>query len=467
LTVRAQAQNSDIAIQRITLNLGSNTTIYNKIYTKFYVEDSTGAVLATVPLNSSTVVQSGNNYLLTITGFTSVVPKNTYKDFTIAADLYSAIDTTYRNNSYSISLYTQGVRGVDGAGIDQYAGDSTVSQSITINASLTDNSIANVSSNTNTPQTNSYPVTDTTNGQYQYLPVLIFDIGAQNDSLHIHQVAVNFATSSANGAPANANVTAAYLYQGSTLISSANISNTGVATFSNITDGTAGASIPVNTTVSYTVKITATNVTAGSMTITPSLNTGSTIIYNSIDANVNTFNGSAPGFASTVLGKGPAFSLAGAPVIGITGSNVSGTGSNSSSTVTATFNVNVQAVGANVYFGNQASTSPMFTFKVFNGAGTDVTSTLQGVSTGFIIPSSGVITVGVPSGSFYVPQQNSAQIANVTYKFDGKISGQNLTAGPYSVEIAGITYSIDNGTTHTTTTYMDGQSTWRTPGQNP
>jgi hypothetical protein len=463
LAIRAQAQNSDIAIQRITLNLGTNTKIYNKIYSTLYVTTG-GTVIATIPLNSSTVVQNGSNYDVTLSGFSSVVSKGTYKDFVIKADVYSAIDSGNRPGPYTIALEsTNPVRGIDGAGITQYGGGPTVSQSISINASLADNSIANVSSNSATPQTNSIPVTDTTNGQYLQLPVLTFDVGAQNDSLHLHQVQV------AIGGTGTGTTSAAYLYQGSTQVSSASVTG-GVATFSNIVDGTPGASIPVNTTVTYTVKVDVTGVTLGSLTVIPSLVVGSsnTIIYNSQDSTVNTFNGSAPGFTTTVLGKGPAFALASAPTISVSGTNQSGS-TNSTSTVTATFNLNIQAVGSNVYLSSQASsTNKMFIFKVFNGAGSDVTSNLVNPSSGFIIPSAGVIVVNQPANSFYVPQQNSAQIGNVTFQFAGKDNtGTPLTAGPYSVEIQQINWSASAAGVATSTTVFDGLSAWRTGGINP
>ena len=472
LAVRAQAQNSDIAVQRITLDLGTDTKIYNKIFTQLYVLDSSGAVLATIPLNSSTVVQSGSNYVVTASGFNTVVSKNSYKDFTIAADLYSAIDSSNLSGSYPVSIDAFGVRGVDGAGINQTGPSAgTITQSVTINSSLTDNAIANISTDSTSPQTNSVPVTDTTYGQYLKLPVLIFNVGAQNDTLHLHQVQVDF-----TGVPTlnTGTTSAAYLFQGATQISSASIigtgANTGSAVFNNIVDGTAGASIPVNTNLPFTVKVDVTGVTAGTLAITPSLNVANTVIYNSQDSTVtgSKKNGIAPGFVTTVLGKGPAFALAGTPTISVSGSNQSGS-TNSTSTIIATFNLNVQAIGSNVFFGNQASsTHPMFVFKVFNGAGTDVTSSVTAKSSGFIIPSAGVITVGVPSGSFYVPQQNSAQIGNVTFQFAGKdASGNVLNAGPYSVEIAGISYSVDGGATTATSTYMDGLSAWRTSGINP
>ncbi len=464
LTIRNQAQNSDIDVQRVTLDLGTDTTLYNKIFDKIYVTDGTN-VLATVDLNSSNVVQSGSTYVTNITGFHFIVPKNTYRDLVIKADLFPSIDSTYRSGAKTITVDANGVRGTDGAGIDQYGPASgTISQSLTINASLVDNSIANVSLDPSTPQAASVPVTDTTNGQYLKLPILTFSLGAQNDAIHIHNLAVNI---TANG---TGSVSAAYLYQGSTQISSAAVSN-GVATFSNITDGTAGATVAVNTTLPYTIKVDVTGVTSGSLAITASTTATGTTLYNSQDSSANSVNGisSTAGNTVTVLGKGPAFSLASAPTISVSGSNSSGS-TVSTSTITATFNVNAQAVGTNVYFGTQASTShPMFTFKVFNGAGTDVTANLVSTSSGFIVPTGqGFVTTNVGTNSFYLPQQQSGTLSNVTFSFAGKsAAGVPLTAGPYSVEIASINYSNDNGATYTSQSYMDGQSAWRTNGVNP
>src|SRR6185312_3877763 len=240
LSVRAQAQNSDIAIQRITVDLGTNTQIYNKIFNKIYVVDkATGNVLTSEALNGSTVVQSGNNYLATLTGFSDVVPQGTYKDLIIEADLNSSIDSTLLNQSYTFAIDANGVRGIDGAGIDSYgpAQNGSISQAITINKSLVDNAQAQIAIAPSTPLTNSVAVTDTVNGQYLQLPVFAFNVTAQNDTLHLHNLQVTFVGVPTGNTTATA--TAAYLYNGSTQVGSASInSSTGIATFSNITDGT-------------------------------------------------------------------------------------------------------------------------------------------------------------------------------------------------------------------------------------
>ena len=67
-------------------------------------------------------------------------------------------------------------------------------QTLTINPSLVDNAQANISLDASSPLANSVPVTDTTNNQYLGLPVLVFDVNAQNDTLHLHDVKVSFVT---------------------------------------------------------------------------------------------------------------------------------------------------------------------------------------------------------------------------------------------------------------------------------
>ena len=475
LTIRAQAQQSDIALQRVQLDLGTNTKIYTKIYSSLsLVDTATGAVLATTPLNSTTVVQSGSNYIVSLTGFNTVVAKGTYHDYSITANLFPAIDMT-NQVSYTVTIDANGVRGIDGAGQDQYGPAGVISQVITVNASLTDNSIANIALDPSTPQANSVPVTDTTNGQYLKLPVLVFSLGAQNDTIHIHNLAVNFQVvqSAAKGS-----ITAAYLYQGSTMVSSAAVTlvsgNTYTATFSSISDGTAGASVPVNTTLPFTVKTDVTGVTLGNLQVTASTTATGTTIYNSQDGTVNATNGSATGNTQTVLGIGPAFTLNSA-TIAVSGTNQTGT-TNSTSTITATFSVTAQAIGTTVTFGTQASTThPMFTFHVYNAAGTDITGTvggagyITGTSSGFTVPSgAGFITTSQGANSFSLPQQQSGTLSNITFSFAGKDStGAILSGGPFRVGITQIDSTNNNGTSYTPQTYMSGLTSWQTAGVNP
>lgn len=109
------------------------------------------------------------------------------------------------------------------------------------------------------PLNSTVQVTDTVNNQYLNLPVLVFDLNATGGiPARLSGLSINF-----NSPPPSAGrgaIGAAYLYQGSTLISSASVSNGVSATFSNIATGTVGTSLPVNTTVPYTIKVDVTSV---------------------------------------------------------------------------------------------------------------------------------------------------------------------------------------------------------------
>jgi len=459
LSVRAQAQNSDIAIQRITVDLGTNTQIYNKIFNKIYVVDkATGNVLTSEALNGSTVVQSGNNYLATLTGFSDVVPQGTYKDLIIEADLNSSIDSTLLNQSYTFAIDANGVRGIDGAGIDSYgpAQNGSISQAITINKSLVDNAQAQIAIAPSTPLTNSVAVTDTVNGQYLQLPVFAFNVTAQNDTLHLHNLQVTFVGVPTGNTTATA--TAAYLYNGSTQVGSASInSSTGIATFSNITDGTAGASIPAGTTVTYTVKADVTGITTGSLALTGSYTAGGTTIYNSQDSSITGTNltGTAVGNTQTVLGKGPVFTLISSSIT--KGQTSGGVNGQATSTLNATFNIQVQAIGTSVLFGSDGSTSPAFTFGLYNP--NTLTTIFNASSTSIQLPSTGV-TIDTPNKSFTLPQNNTV-VLPVTYQFVGNSSaGVGVAIGNYAAGLEKIQWVTSAGLT--STTYTSGQTAWRT-----
>jgi hypothetical protein len=465
LTIRAQAQQSDIAIGRIQVDLGTNTQLYNKIFSKIYAVDvATGQVLASSLLNSSTVAQSGSFYLVTLSGFSDVVKAGTYKDIAIKADLYSSVDSAYLSGGIHVVTNTftidaSGVRGTDGAGIDQYGPLNAIYQTVIVNPSLVDNANATVSLAASTPLTNTIAVTDTTYGQYLQLPVLAFTVNANGDTLHLHNLSVLFTGTPSIGATNTATATAAYLYNGSTMVASASIASpSGIATFSNISDGTAGASIPAGTSVTFTVKADVTGVTAGSYNLTAAYTDtgttyGNTDIYNSTDGTVTATPTLVTGNLQSILGKGPAFTLVGAPTI--TKSLVSGTNT-STSTVLATFNLQIQSLGADTLLGLQASTTPTFTFGIYqNGIRTPLQVSSSSAET---VPSSGVT---FSTGSYTISQGGIINLP-VTFTFLGNTStGTPLSLGSYAVGIEKMSWYT--GGVSASTTFSAGQTAWRTP----
>ena len=145
LGIKLQAQLSPITIQRVQLDLGNSTTFYSKFFSNLYLVSDTGAVLAQAALNSNTVTKqttsSGNEYYLTFSGFNYTVPgDNSVHVLTVKGDLYSSIDSSYTtaNTAVKIMVDSNGLRGVDGAGIDQYGPLSSISNTVTLQKSLAD-----------------------------------------------------------------------------------------------------------------------------------------------------------------------------------------------------------------------------------------------------------------------------------------------------------------------------------------
>jgi len=478
LTVRVQAQYSDLNVQSMTLDLGNNTGVYNKIFTKIYVTDGTN-VLASQPLNGSTVVQSGSQYVVGVAGFNVIVPRGTYKDLVIKGDIMSSIDSRYLANGASfptavfsgtgysgapatgwgIALPANALRAVDGAGVNLYGPTTGFAQALTINTSLVDTAQANVSRNSASPLAASIPVTDTTNGQYLGLPVLVFDVNAQNDELHLNRVKVGIATTGTGS------VGAAYLYQGSTQVSSASVSG-GLADFNNILKGTAGATIARDQTLPYTVKVDVTGVTSSTLGITAAVATSSfapITVFNSQDGTV-TVSGSASGNTQTVAATGPLFTLAGTPSIAKT--NITPGGSTVSTfQYTATFNVNVQAVGTDLDFGLPASTTAAFGSSSLINTGYLAQIYQNGsasTSIQSLIPSYSQPTNTTLSGdnSFFTLARNQTVTIPVTYSFTILNGGANT----YAVQLQGINWERSNaGGSLQTSNFMANQPTWRTP----
>ncbi len=475
LDVRVQAQYSDVSVQSMQLVLGSSTAVYNFVYSSVsLVDPSTGAVLTTVPLNNSTVVQNGSNYVVGLAGFSFIVPKGTYKDLVVEANLYNQINTQYTSGctlgcqtgtptagtgAYTVSVANLGVRAVDGAGVNLYGGDLSINQTMIIGQSLITSAQANVSLDGSSPLQGSVGVTNTTQGQYLGLPVMVFDVNANGDTLHLHSVTVHIANSGSG------TVGAAYLYQGSTPISSASVNTSGVATFLNISDGTPGASIPVNTTVPFTVKVDVSGLT--STVTSPAIITASTTgsadlsIYTSIDSNAS-ISGGAIANTQNVFGQGPVFALSGTPTITNTVVSNNTTAGTSTIKYIATFNINATAIGEGVAFGlpsvvnNAFGSSSTATSSAAVYLGGVLQQNLTGLQVGYSQPTNTTLS---SDGNYFILAQNQSVTIPVTYSF--LVNGP--TAGQYAVQLTGINWSTASFTGTSSATFMRGQTAWRTP----
>lgn len=448
-----EAKNSDIAVQRIKLHLGTNTAIYNKIYSKVYVTEG-GNVLASSDLNSSTVVKDGSDYYITIAGFNLVVPKGVKKQIIIKADAHSAFDSTdistFNGNTVgTVALAANGVRGVDGAGIDQYAGGSTngavATKDLQLAATLTDSAAVKVSLNGSSPDASSLVASEgAADDELDRATVLVFDAKAEKDNITITDLNVITSGGSTTYFPTY------YLYDGSTEIGNVSATATAHVYFADL-------DIPVSkdSTKTLTIKVDVRSAPSSPTTLTPSVTATSVLFENSV----------GDSFSSTgsATGRAISFSKAGAQITlvskSITTSGVAQTASNplSTSTLTATFNVKIKAVGADVYLGTTASDTPAFraasSFKLYkNGV---LATYNMSTSTSYTIPST-----CVTSGTYSCLLSDGNEVTvPVTFQIPGRYgSASAIDSALYSVGLEAVYW---NGTVGSAT-FMAGLSDWRT-----
>ncbi len=456
----AEAKNSDIAIQRVKVNLGTDSKIYNKGYSKMYVTVD-GNVVASTDLNSSTVVKEGSTYFITITGFNIVVPKNAKKQIVLKADVMPSIESSDRTTLSSINLTipANGVRGVDGAGIDQYGPSSALSnRSTTFSAELSETATLNMSLNSSSPKKNDVIATaGSSENEMDKLTLLVFDVKAEKDSVEITDMVINVSKSGTGGATASTTV---YLFDGSTELDSASLVGTGAAgSFFNFAD--LDYVVPKDTTKTLTVKadIRNANGTVSNFTASASTTGDSAIVTENSKGDSVTESGSATGYQIGVRNVGPEITLVSKSITTSGVPQTSGSNNPSTSTLTANFTVKIKAVGGALMFGtSQATSSPLFSsttsFSIYRNGSAVTDTSSAATSTSFTIDS--ICTTSGLSNSCSLAEGSEITVP-VTFGLQGRNAASTpLTSGLWSIGIAGINW---NGNV---SNFMSGENDWRT-----
>jgi peptidoglycan hydrolase-like protein with peptidoglycan-binding domain len=474
LGVKLQAQLSPITIQRVQLNLGSSSNFYTKFFQNLYLVSDTGQVLAQAALNSNTVTKqtssTGNTYLVTFSGFNYTVPgDNSVHVLTVKGDLYGSIDSTYNGTTATLTIDASGIRGTDGAGIDQYAPASSISNSVTLQGALSDSASLQISTDASNPFAQTIVANSgASNDEVSGVTVLVFDAYAQKSNVQIDNL-MGTTTMGATYTTGAYPVTA-YLYDGSTQIGSSAI--TCVTTSCTFDFTNVNYVIPSNTTKALTVKEDFKHANTTAVTATTAISTGvlSELVAETSPVGntlaVAKVTGSATGNTFTSLSQGPVFTLVGTPTFGPATTVTGGLSAISTTTASASFTVDIKAVGANLYFGTQAASST-FVITLYKNGSVLVAVATDASSTSWYTPSSGVVTTGLPGVSggnnqFELQQNNEVQVP-VTYSISNRDSAgvQQFGTGDYSAQISAINWSL-NGISTLSSTFMKGQSAWRT-----
>jgi len=473
LGIKLEAKTSDIKIERIKLDLdetGNTATqdsaFYTKAVQKVYILDGS-TVLASMDLNSSTIVEESNEISITLAGMGFIVPKDAIKVLTVAVDAKSSWDSTYNADSWTVGLATDGVRGVDGAGVNQYGPSAAgaFTNSFTTEDDLLDSATLAISLNSGTPNTQQVICEQgTDNDECDGLEVARFDFRAEKDSVTV----TDFVLDIDRGATAVATATTAYLYDGSTLVGSASVVGTTAilmsATFSDI-----DWVVPKDTTRTLSVKLDIDDAALAADTFAVNTDAADTTAENSV-GNTVTPTGSADGKTITIRNIGPEITLLSKSITTNGSPQNSSTDGFSTSTLTATFNVRIKALGADIFLGKSASTSdatqgPAFSktsstnsFKLYSsGAASSVNNA---TSTSYTISATCVDST--PAETCTLAEGASVDIS-VVYLIPGRTAASAaITAGLYAVGLEKVNWARASTGAIQSTSFMAGLTEWRT-----
>ncbi|MEX0919432.1 MAG: peptidoglycan-binding domain-containing protein [Parcubacteria group bacterium] len=451
--IELEAKLSDIRVERVKIDLGTTTDLYRKIADRMYVMDGS-TVLATVDLDANTVVKEGSSYYITVTGVNYVVPKDAKRVLTVALDAMNTWDSDFNGDSWTLEVEENGVRGVDGAGINLY-NSTAFSRSFTSEAELIAGANLKVSLNANSPKVSSIVASDgVDNDEQDGVELLRFDVRAEKDSVEIIDLD---ATITRTGGSAGATTTTVYLMEGSTVLDSVN------GTALSATGGTVSFDdidyvIPMDSTRTLRIVVDIRDADTTAATYRASVSSGAAIVAeNSVGDTIadNLKTGSATSEILTVRSAGLEVSLVSksnltytppAPIAGAT------------SSASTSFTLRLTASGSDIYVGPQASST--FVFQTYqNGT---ATTKLVASSTSWSIPS-GVNTSdsAVTSGGFLLTDGQSVEIP-VDFFFQSRIAdGTPIDPANYAVGLESVKWSTD-GTAESTSTFMAGETSWRT-----
>lgn len=454
--IELEAKTSDIKVERIKLDLdevgvvNSDQDLYRKIADKIYVMDGS-TVLASMDLNTSTVVEDGSDRFITISGFSYVVPKDSKRVLTIALDANSNWDSAFDGDSWTLGVVSDSVRGVDGAGINQYGPTTGFTNSFTTQGELADSATLTVSTNSGTVQDSVVIAADgTSENEKDGVEVLKADFRAEKDAVTITDLVVDI-TATGSG---TATATTAYLYDGSTLIDSASLATGGAGyLFDNI-----DFVVPKDSTKTLTVKVDIDSAVGTATVFTADIDTADVTSENSNGTSI-TESGSAQGESITVRNAGLEYTLLSKSVTRIAPAGYAG----ATSSAQADFVVRIKAVGSAVVIGDNGSTTFPFadndtltSFFVYLG-GSVVTPAVSS-STSMTVPSG---LTSESSNSWTLGEGNTVDIP-LTYVMQSKTSaGVDITAGAYAFGLERFNYRPVGGNNQSDT-FMSGNSAWRT-----
>jgi hypothetical protein len=464
--IEIEAKTSDMKVERVKLDLDESGSVntdqefYNKIASKLYVMDGS-TVLASVDLNSSTVVEDGTNRFITIAGLNFVIPKDSKKVLTIALDAKGSWDSEFDGDTWTMGVPVDGVRAIDGAGVNQYSPSTAFTRDFTSEGDIVDDASLKISLNTSTPKVSEVIAAEGSDeDELDGLELLRFDVRAEDDSVEITDLEVTVTHTGAG------TTTTFYLMEGSTVIGSeaGNVGTGNDVVFDDI-----DYVVPEDSTRTLKVVADIADAGAAASTFKAVVSSGANVTAENSVGDAVTETGTATGNTLTVRNIGLEVTLLSKSV---TKSATTEQSNTSTSTAEATFSLRVKAVGGDIRLGDNASTTGGFVANDGNGAsategsfivyrdGVDVTASLtpSASSTNFTIPTSGTTADGTNTRLL---AEGATIEFPVSFLFTGKTSaGVLVSIGSYAVGLEQLNWVSSGGLQ--ASTFMADELDWRT-----
>ncbi len=480
LGIKIEAKTSDMRVERVKIDMDhvTGTTVadqnfYNKIATKIYVLDGS-TVLASDDLSSSTVVKDGSDYFITLAGFGIVVPKSTTKVLEIAVDGRSTWDSDYDTETWSLGVPVEGVRAIDGVSVNQYGPATAFNNQFTTEGDLAESATITASTASDSPQDNDLVCTaSSTEDECDKVTLFKMNLKAEKDDVLLTDVIVNIQKTGTG----SASTSAAYLYDGSTLVGSATSQNFNAQASVTFTD--IDYKVLKNTTKVLTFQVDVVDATIANSVFSAS-STASQLTAENMRGTAITESGNAIGESIGTRKIGPEFTLVSKSITYGGAPGFSG----ATTTAKADFVIRMKAVGGDIVFGDSASTTyPLVVLGtpldqsasssvIYRGgalvSGTVSTASLTyvGSSTAITVPAGPTATT---TNSWTLAEGNTVDIP-VSMVFNSRSCESpgtgacgDVTTGAYAVQINRLLWSTasDIGERQVTN-FMADNSAWRT-----
>jgi len=405
--IKVTAKQSDITLQRIYFDFSKRVSRY---LTYLSIYDGANAIIGKEITNDVLIDNGDGTFRLPVT-FTYKVPKDTTKTLTIKV---SAVPVYPDTPTITITIPHQGIRGVDGAGLSQYA---TVSDSKSFSTATTVTGKVEVSLANDTPQEGVAIVTQDTNSQTE-VDLTKFNLKVTNLDVKVKKIVASTTGSTL--------LAAVRLYDGSTLLGE-------VSPAASITFSSLDLTIPKDTTKTLTIKGVVngtTSVSIGDVAVTD------VAVSSAEDANYNpaTISGDADGKTIHLYTKAPIITLS-----SITTQTASENATTGNEVGYATFKFTVLAKGGDIWISSStaATDTNAVTDKITGKAYRYNSGNATSVTPFYVIVSS--YSNATLDGWGYKVLENQT----ATFEVKVKVAS-NGTADVYGAQIIGIAWATSN-----------------------